>query len=129
VEASTARQCRATNKRGEPCAAPALPGSSYCFHHDPTRAAERAAARRKGGKARHGRKIAQSDVAVDLSLVDVSDVMALLERGVRDLMGLENSIGRARALSSLASVALKALETGAIEERLAALEAELGTQN
>ncbi len=43
-------------KAGQPCRGYAIEGSRYCFAHDPAKAAERAQARIKGGKARHGRK-------------------------------------------------------------------------
>ena len=46
---TTGRQCKAINKQGQPCGAFALARSNYCFHHDPTKAAERKAARSKGG--------------------------------------------------------------------------------
>jgi hypothetical protein len=44
--------CTAQKKTGAPCTARALPGSALCFGHDPTKAAERLAARRRGGRGR-----------------------------------------------------------------------------
>ena len=40
--------CAAQRKDGQSCRAPALPGSRYCFAHDPTRSADAQAARMKG---------------------------------------------------------------------------------
>lgn len=50
------------------------------------------------------------------------DVLALLERVMSDTLHLENGASRSRAIGYLAGLALKALEIGEIEERLAALE-------
>ena len=45
-------RCRATNAAGSPCSArPVLP-SGYCYWHCPQVAAQRAEARRKGGKGK-----------------------------------------------------------------------------
>jgi hypothetical protein len=52
--------------------------------------------------------------------------MALIERALLHEVTLENSHSRNRTIGYLALVALKALEVGEFEQRLAALEA---TQN
>ena len=46
----------------------------------------------------------------------------VIEIGILDLLGLEPSINRSRALLAGASVAARLLETGELAERLAALE-------
>ena len=33
--------CAGTKRNGEPCTASAMPGSRYCWHHDPDHAEER----------------------------------------------------------------------------------------
>jgi hypothetical protein len=134
METTTARQCQARNKRGEPCNAQIGTGSDYCFHHDPAKAAERKAARSKGGFARHGRKLGKNVRTFDemrppTQIRTVDDVMTLLEKGVHDLFSLENSVSRARALGTLAMAALKALEVGEYETRLAALEKSSNGKN
>ncbi len=45
-----------------------------------------------------------------------------MEVAVLDTLGLENSIARARTLAYLAMTAIKLLETGELEDRLAYLE-------
>ena len=55
-------------------------------------------------------------------LVAVADVIRLVERAVNDLLGLENSVQRARTLGYLGGVAIKALEVGNLDERVTALE-------
>ena len=123
-ETSTA--CRATKRNGQPCQAHAN-GSGYCWAHDPSLRERRQQARRDGGKARHGRRIRWSDdnLIAGISIRNTDDVLALLERVIVDEMRLENSHNRNRAVASLAMAALKALEVGEFEARLAALEAAL----
>lgn len=123
--ASTSKRCKATNRRGEPCAAYACKDSDYCYWHDPDKAAERKAARRKGGLARHGRSIGVTGDPEPVAISSVADVVRLLEQAVNDVLRLENSIQRARAIGYLAGVIVKALELGELEERVAALEAAL----
>ena len=56
----------------------------------------------------------------------MGDLRRLLVIASLDTLGLENSIARARTLGYLVGVAGKLLETGELEERLAALEAAHG---
>lgn len=119
---STARLCTARNRRGEPCQVRALAGSSFCWFHDPDKAAERKEARARGGRARHGRTMATAGGSGPVDLATVADVVRVLERSLQDLFALENSISRARAVAYVGSVAVRALELSSLEERVAALE-------
>jgi hypothetical protein len=49
--------------------------------------------------------------------------MDLLEQAAADVLRQKPSLARARTLAYLATSALKALEVGALEERVSALEA------
>lgn len=119
---STAKLCQATTKRGQPCQSPAG-ADGFCFWHSPARAAQRAAARSKGGKARHGRAITYLPAEeTEISLKSAEDVLALIERAANDALKLERSLSRSRTLGSLAAVALKAVEVTELEARIAALE-------
>ena len=122
------RQCKAVNKQGRPCGAFALTDSDFCFHHDPDKAAERKAARIRGGRARHGRSLAEEGNAGPVKIETVGDVVTLLTGAINDCLILENSIQRARAIGYLAGVIVKALELAELEERVAALEAALKTR-
>ena len=117
------RKCQATTASGNSCKAWAQADSEYCFIHDPSRAKDRAKARKRGGHARKDRTADPAHRQVEIT--EVGDVLGLLETGVNDLLKLENSISRARAVGSLAGILLKALEVGELEERLAALEERL----
>ena len=96
-----------------------LEKSRFCFTHDPGKKRERAAARRLGGK---NRRRTGADVPDKITLASAHDIRALLERIALDAFALDNSALRARALVSVATVALKGLEVGALEERIEALE-------
>ncbi len=122
--ASTARICKATNKTGKPCQGHCLPSGDFCLFHDPTRAADRAESRRKGGKARHGRQVGTvgDKPSALTTLGNVADVLAVVEYAINSTMILENSNQRNRTLGTLAMAALKAFEISEIEQRLIALE-------
>ena len=112
--------CEATNQAGDPCGAQALVNSSFCFMHDPTRAPDRAEARRRGG---HNRRGAPSlPVPLVVSLGDLDSVKAMLERVMVDTLAQENSARRSRTVGYLVGIALKLHEVAEIEDRLQALE-------
>lgn len=111
------------NKRGQPCEMPALEGSSHCFAHAPERAAERAKARKAGGQ----RNRTPSGEGKPVSLGSVADVLAELEFVYSETMVQANSAQRSRTAAVLLGVALKTLEVGELEGRLAAIEARLAT--
>lgn len=119
---STGRLCKATNARGEPCAAYAVEGSAFCFWHCPELAEARKAARVSGGLARHGRTGILDASRGGVQLETVGDVLVLLERALSDALVLENSIARARAVGYLVSVAVKVLEVTELERRVTRLE-------
>lgn len=127
--ASTAKPCKAKTKKGEPCAGFAVGSGDYCFVHDPTRAAERAAARRKGGRARHGRTVGTTQPSASVAIDSVADILKLLEETAGDLRSLENSVARGRAMIALAAAATRTLEVSELEERLSALEQQLNERH
>ncbi len=93
--------------------------------HSPEYAEEIAEARRLGGLRRR-REVAVAGAYEFNGLETVADLRRLLQIAALDALGLENSIARARTLGYLVGVAGKLLETGELEERLAALEAAHG---
>ena len=121
---SEVRACQALNRFGEPCRAPALTGSSRCFWHSEEAAQARQQARKKGGQNTAQVRVGQGPDE-PLRICSISDIMSLLETAASDIMRLPSSERRARSLVYVALGALKALEVGAIEERLSALETRL----
>jgi hypothetical protein len=114
--------CRARNAGGEPCGAPPLHGQKKCFWHSAEHAAEAAEARRLGGMRRRREGTLAGAYELE-SLASVPDLRRLLEIASYDALGLENSVARVRALTAIVQVGARLLETGEIEERVAALEA------
>ena len=109
---------------GRRCRAPLLRDGQFCFWHEPGKAEEAQEARRLGGM-RRGRERTLA-VAYDLTgLGSIEAIRRLVEIALFDVLGLENSIARARVLISGALAAAKLLETGELSERIAALEAAL----
>lgn len=124
---STGRLCKATTKGGRSCAAYAVEGSAFCFWHCPEQAEARRAARVSGGLARQGRVgVLRGGQGVVVPLKSLADVVQLLEQTVSDVLTLENSISRARAVGYLAGIAARVLEASDLEERIVRLEQQLG---
>ena len=107
------------------CQAAPVKDGDHCFWHSPEYAEDVAEARRLGGLRRR-REVAVSGAYEVNGLETVGDLWRLLVIASLDTLGLENSIARARTLGYLVGVAGKLLETGELEERLAALEAAHG---
>lgn len=124
VEAGT-RTCKARTEGGEPCRQAPLRDGEHCFWHDPEHADQAAEARRLGGLRRR-KEVAVSGAYDFEGLATVEQIRRLLEIAALDTLGMENSIARVRTLAYLAQVALKLLEVGEFQERLAALEAAVG---
>ena len=120
----SARACTFVKENGERCQAAPQHESDYCFMHDPAHADEMAEARRLGGLRRRKEKAVAGAYDIE-DLENVGNVRRLIQIAVMDTLSLENSIARSRTIAYLAQVALKALETGELEERLVALEAAL----
>ena len=113
--------CRAVKDGGQPCRAPRLRDSEFCFWHSPEHAEEAAEAQRLGGLRRRREKAVAGAYDFD-GLDSVPKARRLLEIAALDSLALENSVARSRTLAYLAQVALKALEVGELAERIDALE-------
>lgn len=120
------RGCTFRMPDGELCRASALRGQRFCYMHDPEKAEEAADARRLGGIRR--RREGTLSGAYELGGVrTLDDFLRVVEIAVFDLLGLENTIARARGLLHAAQVGAKLLETGELEERIVALELATGS--
>ena len=117
-------RCDGINSRGEPCSAPVMADSRWCFFHSPESRTEAAEARRLGGLRRR-REGAVAGAYDFEGIASVPQVRRVLEIAISDALGLENSLARSRTLGTLAVHALKALEVGEFEARLEALEATI----
>lgn len=113
---ATKLPCQAVKANGVPCRAGVKPGASFCFAHDPNRAAEAQAARIAGGVARN--KPAPAS-AIDLSTPElqrraIEETIDRVRRGDEPL-----NIGR---FVVYAISVVRALTDDEILDRIEALE-------
>ena len=121
------RTCAFVMPSGQPCRAAPLREGQYCFVHDPDHAEEAAEARRLGGLRRKREKTVA--IAYEFQGLQAAEqLQRVLEVAILDTLSLDNGVARNRTLGSLTMTALKALEVGDVEERLAALEAAVPSQ-
>jgi hypothetical protein len=115
---SSRELCTATRADGQPCRAPALPGSGYCLNHDPNRAAERQAARERGGRNR-------ADAVRLGKLVPprLLPIYGLLEAALREVHDGTLDPRAATAMASLGRALVAVLTAGELEGRVRDLEA------
>ena len=115
------RRCAFEKADGRLCGAPPGRESGLCFWHDPGKAEDLAEAQRLGGiRRKRERTIA---AAYEFKgLASIEDIRRLLEIAATDALSLDLSIAKVRAVIAVASAAAKLLETGELEERIAALE-------
>ena len=111
---------------GRPCRATPLRDEPFCFWHAPETAEEAADARRLGGLHRRKKKTVASIYGVG-GLRTIDDLQGLLETAAIETMALENSISRNRAIAGMVATGAKLIETGELEERIAALELATGS--
>lgn len=112
---------------GGRCGATPLRESDLCFWHDPDHAEEAAQARRLGGQRRRREGIVRGTYEIE-SLDTVADLWRLLVVATVDALALDNSVARIRVLTSIVQAGSRLLETGELEERLAALEDAIGSR-
>jgi hypothetical protein len=119
------RRCKSRNDKGDACRAAPLRDGDFCVFHDPEHADVVQEARRAGGQRR--KKEAAVATAYDFEgLSNIPDIRRLVEVAAYDALGLENSLGRVRALGYLAQVATGLLEKGELADQIADLQAALG---
>lgn len=116
-----ARTCSAAKADGSPCRAAPLSEGEFCRMHDPELAETVAEGRRLGGQNRK-RETVLAIVHDFEGLGTVPDIRRLLEIAVHDCLGPERGLNRARTLGYLTQQAMKLIEAGEQEERLAAIE-------
>ena len=114
--------CQATRKDGRPCSVRALTGSAWCFAHDPERAAQRAEARRKGGRGKA--RLARVERLVPGTL---RPVLALLLTTLEETHRGDLDPKVAGALAAVAGAVCRVYQAGVVEDRLAELEAQIAT--
>ena len=99
-------QCKAQTKAGGACQAPAVERGLCFFHANPERPAEFG---RQGGKRNRHWKIEDGDLP-QIPLKSIGDVSGLLEETINRVLRAATAIG------FLASILLKAIDSGRIED-------------
>ena len=115
------RKCRGVTRSGAECRMRPLRDSEWCFAHDPRRAKERGMARRKGGQ--NGRRGKPSKHAGSFKIETPRDAMELLTIAANELLALDSTVPRNKALAQIAVNSLRVFEVAELAERVAALEA------
>jgi len=116
------QNCQFVKTNGQRCGAPPLRDGTFCFWHSPEKAEDVAEAQRLGGMRRKREKTVAVAYEVD-GLRDVDQLRRILEIALVDTLSLDNGVPRNRTLIALVMTGLKAMETGELEDRVAALEA------
>jgi len=115
--------CRAVKPDGSRCQAAPLPGSDFCFFHDPSKAVERREAQALGG--RQNRMKTLDAAAPDVKLEDCGDVVALLSETINQVRKGMIDPRIANSVGYLANVVIKAFAQEELETRIERLEALL----
>ena len=120
------KKCEFKKKNGDRCSADSQTGKSLFVFHDPAKASDGRRARRAGGITRTRMAAVLAVDTPDHALGDANQISVLLGDSINRLRRGQLDPRVANAMGYLASVLLKALENGKIEDRLAHLEAILG---
>lgn len=110
--------CAATRRDGQPCTSPALPGSRFCFGHDPA-----LARKRRAGQAAGGRNRAKTARLAKLVPETLRPVLATLLDALDEVHDGDLEPKAASAMAALAGAIVRVYSAGTLEERIAALEA------
>lgn len=117
--------CKAKKPDGSDCQAVALPGSEYCFFHDPAKAERRREAQSLGGRHNHMKTL--SSDAPDVEIETIQDTIPLLTETINQVRKGEIDPRVANSIGYLANVIIKAVEQSDIEKRLEEIEAIIKT--
>lgn len=117
-------KCKGKTTDGTPCGMNPLRGQPYCFAHSPEAAPARAAARKLGGFNRHTPH-AGDPSKIPANIETAADDLKVLQYIQDELIVMENSIPRNRALIALVATRNGIRETSEIQTELKELRAAL----
>jgi hypothetical protein len=115
------RRCPGSNASGEPCGAPPVRDSRYCYFHDPELAEAREQARHLG-RARQRRDASLAQIYGFVTLATTEGKHQLLDIAAHDTLALDNSVPRNRALGGFVQTAIKVDEHTEMKEDIEALK-------
>jgi len=120
------RQCSGITKAGKRCNSMALPESDFCISHDPTRIADLAEYRRRGGKGRSND--ARARKALSGGFKDVQTAQAVMLMVLAKLNAGQFDVARANAMANVARAINDLAKTNAqatLEQQIADLSRQV----
>jgi hypothetical protein len=120
------KTCSATKKDQSNCQVPVIPGSEFCYFHDPSNAEKRREAQAQGG--RQNRMKTLESTAPDVKVEDCGDAIALISETINHVRKGKIDPRVANSVGFLANILLKAMERDKLETRIEQLEALLRVQ-
>jgi hypothetical protein len=117
-------RCGLNRRDGQPCRATPGRDAPFCFVHDPAKREMAAEARHLGGLRRRGPQTLKQVYNVG-GLATVVEIGRYLEVALSDLLALDNSVARNRALIAGVLAAVQLHEHGELAAQVRAIRAEL----
>ena len=120
MKAAARKICTAPKRDGTACQAAALPGSRFCFFHDPAKAAARRKAQSLGGRG--NRMVTLPANTPDVKVEEGADVVRLLGQTINQVRRGQIDPRAANTVAYLSNVLLAATARREVESRIAELE-------
>ena len=120
------KTCSATKRDESKCNAAAIPGSEFCFFHDPSKAEKRREAQAQGG--RQNRTKTLESTVPDVKVEDCGDAIALISETINQVRKGQIDPRVANSVGFLANILIKAVERNKLETRIEQLEELLKVQ-
>jgi len=118
-------KCKAKTKAGKPCSRAALPGSDYCYVHDPALSKERSA--QASQAARSARPRAVLPDGIEIPLLDRLEKLApFITEQIRAVLTGQVDVKVSNSAAYWTGLLIRVLEKTDLEERIRRLEVQLG---
>jgi hypothetical protein len=114
-------QCKAETTTGDACKMAALKDTEFCFAHSPLTETARDHARRRGGENSHTPHFANPEI-LPSQITTIEEANQVLNYVLAEVVGMDNSIARARVLLTCYEMFLKSIEIAEFERRIQLLE-------
>jgi len=127
MKAAPKQSCTATKHDGTCCQATALPGSHFCFFHDPAKAAARRKAQSRGGRGNRMQTLPAD--TPDVKVEDGAGVVRLLSQTINQVRRGEIDPRVANTVGYLSNIVLAATGQRELESRIAELTSLVKSRN
>jgi hypothetical protein len=107
-------QCTYIKADGTQCNAQAMTQSEFCFSHDPETQEDKELAVRKGGLAPKGKE----EPLPPMPITNPTEILALIHDTINRVRTSPMTHHKANCIGYLASIALKTMEVGELDEKL-----------